>query len=232
MKKPIIITIDGPAGAGKSTIAKLLARRLSFHYLDTGALYRAVTFKALQNKILPKGNEAALAGLVLESDIKLQSTLGGKNIKVLLDGKDISREIRTPQVTSYIYKISSAPLVRRAMVKLQRRLARGKNIICEGRDIGSVVFPKAAIKFYLDASIKERAGRRYKESRSLFPRTRIGYKQVQKEISIRDYRDSHRKTAPLVKPRDAFCIDTTNLSIRQAVNTLSRIISDKLDKKQ
>ncbi|MEW6027341.1 MAG: (d)CMP kinase [Planctomycetota bacterium] len=231
MKNPIIITIDGPAGAGKSTIAKLLARRLGFHYLDTGALYRAVTLKALRNKMLPGGSESRLAGLVLSSDIKLRSAPGGNKVRVFLDGRDVSSEIRTPKVTSYIYKISSAPAVRRAMVKLQRRLAKGRNIICEGRDIGSVVFPMARIKFYLDASIKERAGRRYKESKSLFPGTRIGYKQVRKEIAVRDYRDSHRKTAPLVRPKGAFYVDTTNLSISQAAGTLYRIINDKLDKK-
>ncbi|HLD36226.1 MAG TPA: (d)CMP kinase [Planctomycetota bacterium] len=232
MKKTVIITVDGPAGAGKSTIAKMLARQLAFHYLDTGALYRAVTWKALRNKILPEGNEPAIARLVLKSDIKLRHTFNGKGIKVLLDGRDISREIRTPEITSHIYKVSSLPRVRRAMAKLQRKLARGRNIVCEGRDMGSVVFPKAQIKFYLDASLKERAKRRYKESIALFPQARVGYNQVQKEISVRDYRDTHRKVAPLVKPKDAFYIDTTNLSIRRVVGILSRIISDKLDKKQ
>lgn len=231
VKKPIVITIDGPAGAGKSTIARMLARQLAFHYLDTGALYRAVTFKALQNKILPAGNESAIAGLVLKSDIKLRQTSNGKGIRVLLDGRDISREIRMPVITSHIYKVSALPLVRRAMAKLQRKLARGRNIVCEGRDMGSVVFPKAQIKFYLDASLKERARRRYKESLALFPQARVGYKQIQKEISVRDYRDKHRKTAPLVKPQDAFYIDTTNLSVRRVAGILSRIISDKLDKK-
>ena len=112
MKKPVIITIDGPAGAGKSTIARMLARQLAFHYLDTGALYRAVTLKALQNKILPAGNESSIAGLVLKSDIKLRHTSNGKVIKVLLDGRDISREIRTPVITSHIYKVSALPPVR------------------------------------------------------------------------------------------------------------------------
>jgi len=231
MKKPVIITIDGPAGAGKSTIAKMLARKLAFHYLDTGALYRAMTWKALQNKILPEGSESAVAGLVRKSDIKLRQPSSGKGIRVLLDGRDISREIRTSVITSHIYKVSSLPLVRRAMAELQRRLARGRNIVCEGRDMGSVVFPRAQVKFYLDASLKERAKRRYQESLVLFPKARVGYKQVQKEISVRDYRDKHRKTAPLVRPKDAFYIDTTNLSARQVSGVLSRIISDKLDKK-
>ena len=117
------------------------------------------------------------------------------------------------------------------MAELQRRLARGRNIVCEGRYMGSVVFPRAQVKFYLDASLKERAKRRYQESLVLFPKARVGYKQVQKEISVRDYRDKHRKTAPLVRPKDAFYIDTTNLSARQVSGVLSRIISDKLDKK-
>jgi cytidylate kinase len=188
--------------------------------------------KALQSGILPAGKESAIAELLLKSDIRLRHTSNGKEIKVLLDGRDISREIRTPVITSHIYKVSALPLVRRAMVKLQRELARGRNIVCEGRDMGSVVFPKAQIKFYLDASLKERAKRRYKESLALFPQARVGYNQIQKEISVRDYRDKHRKTAPLVKPKDAFCIDTTNLSVRRVAGILSRIISDKLDKKQ
>ena len=238
---PIVITIDGPAGAGKSTMAKILAQKLSFHYLDTGALYRAITLKALQNKIR-FFNKYAVAKLVSNSDIKFIYTsytknpnnieqISGGKVKLLLDGKDVSKKIRDPRLTAYVSKISSSSLVRKAMVKLQRKLARGKNIVCEGRDMGSVVFPRAKIKFYLDASLKERAKRRYKESILLFPQKHLTYNRIFKEIATRDYRDTHRKIAPLVKPHNSFYIDTTNSAVSQVLKTIMRIVNDKLDKK-
>jgi len=247
---PVIITIDGPAAAGKSTIAKLLAQKLSFHYLDTGALYRAITLKAVQNKIR-FSNKRSIAQLVSNSVIKFIYTCGEAidsdyhqvhpapnrrriktaKVQILLDGKDVSKKIRGPRLTAYVSKISSSPLVRKTMVKLQRKLVAGKNIVCEGRDMGSVVFPQAKIKFYLDASIKERAQRRYQESLLLFPRKHLTYNQILKEISIRDYRDTHRKIAPLVKPHNSFYIDTTNLEVSQVLKTMIKIVNDKLDKK-
>lgn len=232
---PIVITIDGPAGSGKSTIAKLLAQKMSFHYLDTGALYRAITLKAVQNKIR-LSDKRSITELVPNSAIKFIYTFRLTKMKtakaqILLDGKDVSKKIRDPRLTASVSKISSLPLVRKAMVKLQRKLSAGKNIVCEGRDMGSVVFPRAKIKFYLDASIETRAQRRYKESLLLFPRKHITYSQILKEISIRDYRDTHRKIAPLVKPHNSFYIDTSDLTVSQVLKTMLKIINDKLDKK-
>jgi CMP/dCMP kinase len=231
----VIITIDGPAGAGKSTIAKLLAQRLSFHYLDTGALYRAITLKTIRKKI-KFSDKRAIAKLVLNSTIKARyqvhlAKMKTAQLQILLDGQDVSREIREPYLTAFVSKISSSGPVRKAMVKVQRKLARGKNIVCEGRDMGSIVFPRAKIKFYIDASIETRAQRRYKESLSLFPKKRLSYNRILKEISVRDYNDMHRKIAPLVQPQNSFYIDTTGLSIGQVIKSLMAIVNDKLHKK-
>jgi CMP/dCMP kinase len=239
MNKPVIITIDGPAGAGKSTIARLLAQRLSFHYLDTGALYRATTLKALQRNI-PFSAKRKIASLVASSKIEViypkespnsgLAKIGEQEI-ILLDGKDVTEEIRTPRLSMYVSKLSASPLIRQALVRLQKRLARGKNIICEGRDMGSVVFKQAQIKFYLDASIKERAQRRYRESVQRFPAKQVTYHQVYQDISVRDYQDTHRKTAPLVRPTNSFLVDTTKLSISQVVSALMKIVAKRLGKK-
>jgi cytidylate kinase len=224
-KEHIIITIDGPAGAGKSTIARLLAKKLRFDYLDTGGLYRAITLKALEDEISLK-NTGAIVRHILNSDIKFRG--GGKTI--FMDGKDVSRKIRTDRITASVYKIAVSKKVREAMKKLQRKLAQKKNIVCEGRDMGSVVFPDARLKFYLDASLKERTRRRYSELQKLFPWKQFQYSQILKEISLRDYRDKHRKIAPLIQPAGAFYIDTSDLSIPQVVNKLYTIVVDEISK--
>lgn len=234
MRKQLIITIDGPAGAGKSTMAKLLASKLRFHYLDTGALYRAITLKTIQNRIR-FSDKQAISELVAKTKLEInfpsykRQGYKGKE-KILMDNKDISKEIRTPQLSTTVSKISSSRIVRTEMVNLQRKIARGKDIVCEGRDMGSVVFPDAQIKIYLDASIEERAKRRYKESRLLFPEKRLSFKRILNDILMRDYKDTHRKTAPLVKPHNSFYIDTTDLSQRQVLNRLVKIVNGEIEK--
>lgn len=217
MKRGLIVTIDGPAGAGKSTVARRLAKRLRFRYLDTGALYRAITLKALQQDVKP--NQSQRLSQILKH-IRIDFQDHGRSQKVLLDRKDVTRILRLGWVTDKVFQYARLPQVRKAMLVIQRRLgARGK-IVAEGRDLGSVVFPKADIKFYLTATIKERARRRYKELRTV--NRKIKLSKVIQEIRTRDRRDKTRKLAPLKKPREAICVDTTHLTIKQVVDRLFR----------
>lgn len=207
----MIIAIDGTAGSGKSTIAKLVAKRLKLAYIDTGAMYRALTLKAMQAG-LDLRNEAALVDLVKHTSIELKEDREGKQ-SVFLDGKDVTGQIRTPEVTSNISYIADVPAVRAEMVKLQRSIghAAGKGAVLEGRDIGTVVFPDAYKKFYLDASIEERARRRHKE---LFESgVKADLARIEKDIRIRDEKDKTRKVGTLKKAAGAIFIDTTDLTI-------------------
>ncbi|MHB8109484.1 MAG: (d)CMP kinase [Syntrophorhabdaceae bacterium] len=198
-----IITIDGPSGAGKSTIAKLLAARTGYTYIDSGAIYRAIAyaFKAQRNN---EPIEAVLAALSLSFDF-------GENTHVMLSGKDISRQIREPDISLLASSLSQKPAVRDYANAVQRDLARGMNAVLEGRDTGSVVFPDADIKFYLDARPDERAARRYTELRAKGPEVRLD--QVQQEMKVRDENDSRRAIAPLVIPAGAIVVDTTGKGI-------------------
>jgi len=214
----MIITIDGPAGTGKSTVARLLAKRLEYRYLDTGALYRAITYQALKNKIA--ADETARLTKLLKS-ISITFKEGNVSQQVMLNGKNLTKQVRKPFITNNVYQYAELPLVRRAMLKIQRRIGRTSSIVAEGRDLGSVVFPKADIKFYLDASAKERALRRYKELRQ--KGMKASYNKVLKEIKIRDRRDTTRKLAPLRMVKDSIRVDTTNLSIQQVVNKLFKL---------
>ncbi|MFH1228147.1 MAG: (d)CMP kinase [Planctomycetota bacterium] len=224
----IIITIDGPAGAGKSTIAKLVAKHLRFHYLDTGAIYRAVTWKVLNKRVGFK-NKAALVRLVKLSQVRFRQTDSGT--KVFMDGKNISKRIRTPEVTNQVYHLAEMPAIRKEILAIQRRLAGQGNYVAEGRDVGSVVFPDAVMKFYLDASASERARRRFLElqlqmedrsevDKRASPDAELTYEQVLKEIKLRDSRDKSRKVAPLIKPKGAIVVDTTGMSINQVVHRI------------
>lgn len=211
----LVIAIDGPAGAGKSTIAKQIAKRLKINYLDTGAMYRALTFKALNNSI-DLENEDQLFDLAKQTKIDIQNVENG--VRVLLDDKDVSEEIRTLEVTNNTFYIARAAKVREVMVDLQRQIGHSKSIVAEGRDIGTVVFPKATKKFYLDASIEERTQRRLKELKE--KGKEVSAEQLREEIKQRDDKDFTRKVGPLKKADDAIVIDSSTLTIEQVIDTI------------
>ena len=218
--KTTIITIDGPAGAGKSTIARALAERLKFSYLDTGAMYRALTLKALEQKIDLK-DESALVKLAQQTQIDLQSD-DHQSLKVLLDGRDVTTEIRSWEVTNNTFYIARTAGVREIMVGWQRKIGEKRNVIVEGRDVGTVVFPKATRKFYLDADFKERVKRRareLKEQGKEFDEAALKF-----DLKERDQKDLTRKVGPLKKAKDAIFIDSTHLSVKESVEVLHKLI--------
>lgn len=220
----MIIAIDGPAGAGKSTVAKLLAKKLDFLYVDTGAMYRALTLKALDSGRDIK-NEEELIRLAQNSKIVMKNKQEG-SIELYLDDKDVTASIREPRITQFVSDVAKLKGVREVMLKLQRQLALKQDAVLEGRDIGTVVFPNADIKFYLDADFNERMVRRYKELKE--SDSGITLKDVGEDISNRDELDSKRECAPLKKAEDAIYVDTTNLTISQVVETLLRYTKDRL----
>ncbi len=222
--KSVVITIDGPAGAGKSTIARQLARRLKFSYLDTGAMYRALTLKALKQKV-PLTEEAALVSLARQTKIDLQ-TDEKQMSKVFLDGCDVTTDIRSIEVTNNTFYIARVGGVREIMVEWQRAIGQKSNIVVEGRDAGTVIFPKATKKFYLDANLEERARRRIKELR--LQGKEIDGKLIKLDLRERDIKDLTRKVGPLKKAKDAIVVDTTDLSIDEVVLKLFVIINKEL----
>ena len=213
------IAIDGPAGAGKSTIAKILAKELGFLYLDTGAMYRAVALKMLKNGVSVQ-DEQGIAAQLKTTTIDV-CHVGGKQC-VLLDGEDVSDSIRTPEISSAASTVSRHACVRSALLSLQRAIAARTDVILDGRDIGTVVLPNAECKFFLTASVEERAMRRYKEH--LEKGVPCVYEEVKRDIETRDYNDSHRAIAPLKKAEDAFEIDTTHMAIEEVVAAMRKVI--------
>lgn len=210
-----VITIDGPAGAGKSTVARELARRLGYLYVDTGAMYRAVAVAALRRGVAPE-DAAAVAALAREADIELEVAGGGT--RVLLDGEDVTAEIRNPRVTAIVSQIARIPEVRSQLVLRQRRLAERGGVVLEGRDTGSHVMPEADCKVFLTASFDERVRRRYLELRAQ------GYdvtvEQVAADISQRDRIDSTRAVSPLTRPEGALEVDSTGLDVDGVVERI------------
>lgn len=212
----MIIAIDGPAGAGKSTISKLLAKKIGFLYIDTGAMYRALTLKALEQNIDPS-DTIGLVNMAKETKIDLVSEQEGP-IKVFLDSRDVSREIREPRITRFVSDIAKIRGVREVMLGLQRILGKQKDAVLDGRDIGTVVFPDADKKFYLDAQFDERVKRRYLELKEAGQNITI--EDIQRDLRNRDHIDSNREFAPLKKADDAIYVDTTKMTIEEVVDRL------------
>lgn len=210
--KKIIIAIDGPAGSGKSTTARLVAQKLGYIYIDTGAMYRALTLKVIELGIDPN-DESSIIKIAENTKIELLYENG--NLKVILDGKDVSEKIRSPEVTSLVSIVSAHPKLRDIMVKKQRELGRNGGVVMDGRDIGTVVFPDADLKIFMTADVKERAKRRQKELKAQGFNVEI--EKLIKEIEERDKFDSTREVGPLKKADDAIEIDTTNLTIDEQV---------------
>jgi len=241
----IIVTIDGPAGSGKTTVAKEVAKRLGFLYLDTGAMYRAMTLKAL-NKKIQEEDEKKLVEMVKETNLSVMkpatTTQAGRPVKqdrkgksatpatadkpasgvsmrIWLDGEEVTDKIRTEEVTNNVWWVCKVKEVREKMKNIQRQVGSNGEIVVEGRDIGTVIFPDAPYKFYLDASIEERAKRRWLEQKEKGMGT-SDMEKLKEDIEIRDRRDIEREIAPLKKAEDAIHVDTTGLTIEQVIEEI------------
>jgi cytidylate kinase len=212
--KPLLITIDGPAGAGKTTASRMLADRLGHKYIDTGALYRGVALAALAAGI-ESDDDKRLEQLC--RTLKMEFVSDGQGLRLLLNNADITKQIRTPEISMFASAVSARSVVRTYLLDLQREMGRSKGVVFEGRDMGTVVFPDADVKFYLDASPQTRALRRYKE---LETRTFQTLKEVENDMKRRDENDSSRDLAPLRPAEDAIIIDSTDLSIKAVLERM------------
>ena len=221
MAEKLMIAIDGPAGAGKSTVAKLVASRLGFAYIDTGAMYRAITWQALERGVI--GDPAAIEELA--GSIKITFMADGEANRVFADGREIPEDIRTPEVSAQASYVSSLGGVRSAMLVQPRALGRAGNVVMDGRDVGTCVFPAAEVKVFMTASSLERARRRYIELAA--KGQKVDLAELQKEMAARDKADSERALAPLKKAADALEIDSTKLSIQQTAELIVNLARQK-----
>lgn len=217
-----VVAIDGPAGSGKGTITKLVAKKLNLVNVDTGAMYRCVALKALRNDIdsteIKKIEE-------LLSDITIEIKREGENQIIFLDGEDVSNQIRTPEVDACVAKFAALACVRNKVTPLQRKMGERQDIIMEGRDIGTKVFPNADVKIYLDASVEERANRRYKQD--LEKGMKVTYEEILESIKKRHKLETEREIAPLVQAEDAIYIDSSNMTIEEVVNKVIEIVNGR-----
>lgn len=220
----IAIAIDGPAGAGKSSLSKEVAKELSFIYVDTGALYRTIGLAA-SRKGLKKEDKAEIISMLNDIDVKLSFNDEGTQI-VLLNGEDVSSYIRTPEASMFASAVSAIPEVRAFLLDLQRNMAKSDNVIMDGRDIGTVVLPDAKIKIFLTASPEKRAMRRHKEN--IEKGIDSTYEEVLKDVNQRDYQDSHREIAPLKPAEDSILVDTSDYDFDGSKKLLLKVIKERM----
>lgn len=220
----ISIAIDGPAGAGKSTIAKAVAKQLEYIYADTGALYRSIALNAI-NSGTNTDNEAEINELLSNTKVEIKFIDGEQ--RVFLNSQDVSDKIRTTEVSMMASKVSAIAAVRDFLLELQRGLARENNVIMDGRDIGTVVLPQAQVKIFLTASAQCRAKRRYKDYLAA-GNTKESYEQILADIQQRDYNDSHRAVAPLKPAEDSVIVDTSNDTLEQSVEKITAVVNSKI----
>lgn len=224
MTKSIQIALDGPAAAGKSTIAKIVAEKLGYVYIDTGAMYRAITLKAL-NAGVDLASDEETGKLLMDTQIDLQPSENGQ--LVFLDGKNVTEDIRSQPVTKSVSQMAAHESVRKRMVELQQELASGRGVVMDGRDIGTHVLPEAQLKVFMSATVEERARRRYEENKIRGYETPL--EDLQKEIAARDKMDSERIVSPLRQADDALYLDTTNLTIEQAAADILKLAEERLN---
>ena len=217
------IAIDGPAGAGKSTLARRLAKELGYIYVDTGAMYRAIGLYALRAGVDP-ADAARVEGLLPRIALRLENPAGAQ--RIYLNGEDVSEAIRAEQVGMAASAVAAHPVVRAFLLDLQRGMARTQNVLMDGRDIGTVILPDASVKIFLTASPEARARRRWLENKA--KGIEEEYETVLEDVKKRDYQDSHRAAAPLRQAEDAILVDTSELDFDQSFETLKKIIAEKL----
>ena len=220
--KKIVVAIDGPAGAGKSTIAKLAAEKLGYAYIDTGAMYRSVAWKFLQTG--REFDEAYISDLANTMIIEFKPE--AKVNRVFVDGTEVTEAIRTPEVTAIVSRVAAIGAVREAMVEQQRRMGEIGGVLMDGRDIGTVVFPHAQLKIFLTASVEERARRRYKEMVEKGQQVELA--QLQEDIAARDKQDSERAISPLRQAEDALLLDTSDMSIAQVTDKILQLVQERV----
>ena len=215
-----VVAIDGPAGTGKGTVTKLISQELGLVNIDTGAMYRCITLQALRKGITTIEEKEKLIEIAKNIEIQIQNNSG--NQKIFLNGEDVTTEIRSLEVSSFVSPVSSIPEIRELMVSLQRKMAEGKDVIMEGRDITTVVFPDANVKIYLDADVEERAKRRYEENKAKGIQT--SFAETLEAVKKRDYNDMHKPVGALKIAEDAIIVDTTKMTIEQVKEKVKTII--------
>ena len=221
-----VVAVDGPAGSGKGTITKRIAKEMNLTSIDTGAMYRSVTLAMLEQNI---GIEDIEKIENILKDIKIEFVEDGKDKKVLLNGRDVTLKIRSKEVNEFVSPVSTVRVVREYLANMQREMAKSIDVIMEGRDIGTNVFPNADVKIYLDATPEERAKRRFRQNEE--NGIDIPFEEILKNEKERDYIDSHRKIAPLTKAPDAVYIDSTGMTIDEEAEAVIKIINEKIGSK-